>query len=172
MSNDERVIVRLNQELASAFDAYVAQRGYSSRSAAISDLIRAFMDPDDGGGGAQLHGASRPSSVRRRRAHALVEQPGAHDAVRFGEDAERVPQVSKFVSTEAMLLAQFGPTLTYADLAKLLKRREGGLRQTLYVCRAPWCQRLIAARFRIGRRSVFKTPLVAAFLDDFDTNDL
>jgi hypothetical protein len=71
-----------------------------------------------------------------------------------------------------MLVAQFGPTLTYADLASVLKRREGGLRQTLYVCRAPWCQRLIAARIRIGRRAVFKAQLVASFLDDLAAADL
>lgn len=65
-----------------------------------------------------------------------------------------------------MLVAQFGPTLTYADLASVLKRREGGLRQTLYVGRAPWCHRLIACRIKIGRRSVFKAQLIAEYLDE------
>jgi hypothetical protein len=69
--------------------------------------------------------------------------------------------------TEQMLVAQFGPTLTYADLASVLKRREGGLRQTLYVSRAPWCQRLIAARIRIGRRAVFSVAKVASVLDEW-----
>ena len=82
------------------------------------------------------------------------------------DDADAEPAKPPVSRTEQMLVAQFGPTLTYADLASVLKRREGGLRQTLYVCRSPWCHRLIACRIKIGRRSVFTAQLIAAFLDE------
>lgn len=162
----ERVVVWLDETLAEALDAFVARCGYDSRSDALRDLIRTRVYAADGRSPGR--GGTRTAQERRGQAR---DQPARSTSATDDEGpagrSEPVP-----MTTEQLLVAKYGPTMTYAELAAVLKRREGGLRQTLYVGRAPWCQRLIAARRKVGRRSFFRTPLVAAFLEEFADADL
>lgn len=162
----ERVVVWLDASLAAALDAFVTRCSYDSRSDAVREMIRARVHSRDGARTGRA--GTQAAHERRRRAHDLDEgTPKAADAAASVLESEQTP-----MTTEQLLVAKFGPTMTYAELATVLKRREGGLRQTLYVGRAPWCRRLIAARLRIGRRSCFRTALVAAFLEEFAETDL
>ncbi len=67
-------------------------------------------------------------------------------------------------TTEAHMLAQFGPLMTYQALAGVLSRSVGGLRLGLRT-EAPWAQQLRQARRRVGKRVYFHTATIAKFVD-------
>jgi hypothetical protein len=68
------------------------------------------------------------------------------------------------VSTEEILIAQYGPLLTLSQLAKILDRSVEGLRIGLRSSNE-FSQRVNATRIRLGRRVYFSTLKIAAIIE-------
>lgn len=66
---------------------------------------------------------------------------------------------------KSRLFDQYGPLLTYAQLAKILDRTTGGLKASLSRQNSESSRALRSARLRIGGRVYFRTEQVAALLD-------
>jgi len=64
---------------------------------------------------------------------------------------------------EELLLGQYGPLLSIAQLARLLDRSAEGLRIGLRADTA-WSRRINAARLKVGRRVYFRTEEIARVL--------
>lgn len=69
---------------------------------------------------------------------------------------------------EEVLIKQYGPLLSLAQLAQVLDRSTEGLRIGLRAD-AEWSRRINAARLKIGRRVYFRTLEIAQVLSG-DTN--
>lgn len=67
-------------------------------------------------------------------------------------------------TTLEFLLKQYGPTLTLEELAKVLKRKPGGLRSALSMRSEPWAIELNKCKVYLGRRVHFPTEVVANLL--------
>ena len=65
------------------------------------------------------------------------------------------------MSTEEILIAQYGPLLTLSQLAKILDRSTEGLRIGLH-SQNEFAKKINAARVRLGRRVYFSTVKIAA----------
>lgn len=68
------------------------------------------------------------------------------------------------------LIRSYGPLMTIDDLARVLKRREGGrgLRDSMLTNKdAPWAKALAAARVQVGRMVTYRTYAVAAMLEGY-----
>jgi hypothetical protein len=68
------------------------------------------------------------------------------------------------MTIEEILVNQYGPLLSLAELAMILDRSPGGLRCSLRSSRE-WVSRINAARLRLGRRVYFRTTEIANVLD-------
>jgi hypothetical protein len=66
---------------------------------------------------------------------------------------------------KSRLFDQYGPVLTYTQLAKILDRTTGGLKTSLSRQDSESSRALRSARIRIGGRVYFRTEQVAAMLD-------
>jgi hypothetical protein len=66
---------------------------------------------------------------------------------------------------KSRLFDQYGPVLTYGQLAKILDRTTGGLKTSLSRQDSESSRALRDARIRIGGRVYFRTEQVAAMLD-------
>lgn len=69
------------------------------------------------------------------------------------------------MDTKTLLFDQYGPLLTYGQLAKILDRTIGGLKASLSRRDNDSSRALRIARVRIGRRVYFRTERIAALLD-------
>jgi antitoxin (DNA-binding transcriptional repressor) of toxin-antitoxin stability system len=67
------------------------------------------------------------------------------------------------MTIEEVLITQYGPLLSMAQLAKVLDRSPNGLRITLRTS-GEWVARINAARIQVGRRVYFRTSEVAITL--------
>jgi hypothetical protein len=68
------------------------------------------------------------------------------------------------VSTADILVSQYGPLLTIAQLAGILNRSTDGLRISLR-SQNPFSRAVNAARIRLGRRVYFSTTKIAAIIE-------
>lgn len=68
------------------------------------------------------------------------------------------------MSTEAILIAKYGPLMTLAQLAATLARSIEGLRFGLRID-SDFSRKVNAARVRFGRRVYFHTVMIASVLD-------
>ena len=66
---------------------------------------------------------------------------------------------------KSRLFDQYGPLLTYTQLAKILDRTTGGLKTSLSRQDSESSRALRGARIRIGGRVYFRTEQVAAMLE-------
>lgn len=69
------------------------------------------------------------------------------------------------METRAHLLSQYGPLLTYRQLAGLLDRTVGGLKASLSRPSTEDARSLREARVRVGGRAYFRTHQVAELLE-------
>lgn len=67
-------------------------------------------------------------------------------------------------STLNFLLQKYGPTLTLEELAKVLKRKPGGLRSALSMRSEAWAIELNGSKVYVGRRVHFPAEVVANLL--------
>lgn len=67
-------------------------------------------------------------------------------------------------SIEDTLIETYGPLLSMAQLANVLKRSPEGLRIALRKPQA-WTEQMNAAKLKIGRRIYFRTTEIAAVLN-------
>jgi hypothetical protein len=67
------------------------------------------------------------------------------------------------VSTSEILIAQYGPLLTLAQLAKVLDRSAEGLRVSLR-CENEFARKVNTTRVRLGRRVYFSSVKIAAVI--------
>jgi Arc/MetJ-type ribon-helix-helix transcriptional regulator len=102
----ERVVVWLDEALAVALDAFVARCGYDSRSDAVRDLIRARVYAADGR--SRGRGGSRTAQERRGQAR---DEP-AHSTSAADDEAPAVRSEPVPMTTERLLVAKYGPTMT------------------------------------------------------------
>ncbi len=65
------------------------------------------------------------------------------------------------MSTSEILIAQYGPLLTLAQLAKVLDRSAEGLRVSLRY-ESEFARKVNTARVRLGRRVYFSSVKIAA----------
>jgi hypothetical protein len=68
------------------------------------------------------------------------------------------------LSTEEILITQYGPLLTLAQLAKILNRSVEGLRIGLH-SETEFSKKINAARVRLGRRVYFSSVKIAAAIN-------
>lgn len=68
------------------------------------------------------------------------------------------------MTIEEILVNQYGPLLSLAELAMILDRSPGGLRCGLRSS-CEWVSRINTARLRLGRRVYFRTTEIANVLD-------
>lgn len=68
------------------------------------------------------------------------------------------------MSTADILVSQYGPLLTIAQLAGILDRSTDGLRISLR-SQNPFSHAVNAARIRLGRRVYFSTTKIAAIIE-------
>ena len=68
------------------------------------------------------------------------------------------------MTIEENLTKQYGPLLSIAQLAHVLKRSAEGLRISLRGS-TEWAQRVNATRLRLGRRVYFRTAEISQLLD-------
>jgi hypothetical protein len=68
------------------------------------------------------------------------------------------------MTIEEVLVKQYGPLLSLAELAMILDRSPDGLRISLRSS-GEWVSRINAARLRLGRRVYFRTSEIANVLD-------
>jgi hypothetical protein len=68
------------------------------------------------------------------------------------------------MTIEEVLVKQYGPLLSLAELAMILDRSPEGLRISLRSS-GEWVSRINAARLRLGRRVYFRTSEIANVLD-------
>ncbi len=69
------------------------------------------------------------------------------------------------MSTEELLIDQYGPLLSLTDLSKLLKRSPDGLRIALS-SQTDFARKWSAAKRKVGRRVYFRAADVAALIDE------
>ncbi|MEO5793729.1 MAG: hypothetical protein ABIP34_01515 [Rhodoferax sp.] len=67
-------------------------------------------------------------------------------------------------STLNFLLQKYGPTLTLEELARVLKRKPGGLRSALSMHSEAWAIELNSGKVYVGRRVHFPAEIVANLL--------
>ena len=73
------------------------------------------------------------------------------------------------MSTTEYIVNQYGPLLTYQQLAELLGRSVSGLRWTLTAeseKEKTWVKKINNARVKIGRRIHFKTSAIAELIEE------
>ena len=68
------------------------------------------------------------------------------------------------MTIEEVLVKEYGPLLSLAELAMILDRSPDGLRISLKSSN-DWVSRINAARLRLGRRVYFRTSEIANVLD-------
>jgi hypothetical protein len=68
------------------------------------------------------------------------------------------------MTIEEVLVKQYGPILSLAELATIIDRSPDGLRASLRSS-GEWVTRINAARLRLGRRVYFRTSEIANVLD-------
>jgi hypothetical protein len=68
------------------------------------------------------------------------------------------------MTIEEILVKEYGPLLSFAELAMILDRSPDGLRTSLRST-GEWVGRINAARLRLGRRVYFRTSEIANVLD-------
>jgi hypothetical protein len=68
------------------------------------------------------------------------------------------------MTIEEVLVKEYGPLLSFAELAMILDRSPDGLRTSLRSS-GEWVRRINAARLRLGRRVYFRTSEIANVLD-------
>jgi hypothetical protein len=68
------------------------------------------------------------------------------------------------MTIEEVLVKEYGPLLSLAELAMILDRSPDGLRISLKSS-SEWVRRINAARLRLGRRVYFRTSEIANVLD-------
>lgn len=69
------------------------------------------------------------------------------------------------MDTKAHLFGQYGPLLTYAQLAQILDRTVGGLKASMSRLDNEAARKLHATKVRIGGRAYFRTQQVAELLE-------
>jgi hypothetical protein len=67
------------------------------------------------------------------------------------------------MTTEDVLISQYGPLMSVAQLAKVLDRSAEGLRISLRT-ESDWSQPINNARLKVGRRVYFRTSEIARIL--------
>jgi len=68
------------------------------------------------------------------------------------------------MTIEEVLVKEYGPLLSFAELAMILDRSPDGLRTSLRSS-GEWVSRINASRLRLGRRVYFRTSEIANVLD-------
>jgi hypothetical protein len=68
------------------------------------------------------------------------------------------------MTIEEILVKEYGPILSLAELAMILDRSPDGLRVSLRSS-GEWVSRINTARLRLGRRIYFRTSEIANVLD-------
>ena len=70
------------------------------------------------------------------------------------------------MSTAEHMIERYGESMTYEQLAGLLKRSESGLRVTMARRTSSAAEALGNARIRIGRRVYFRTQKIAELIEN------
>lgn len=78
----ERFTISLDDDLARAFDSFIAERGYENRSEAVRDLIRARLEADSVQADAHGHCVASLSYVYNHHQRELAERLAARQHAR------------------------------------------------------------------------------------------
>ena len=81
----------------------------------------------------------------------------------YRDRVERMISEKTTMTIEEVLVKQYGPLLSLAELAKILDRSPEGLRISLRSS-GEWVAQINAARLRLGRRVYFRTSDIANVL--------
>jgi hypothetical protein len=84
---------------------------------------------------------------------------GLHERIEAHMDRRKTA-----MTIEEVLVREYGPLLSFAELAMILDRSPDGLRTSLRSS-GEWVTRINAARLRLGRRVYFRTSEIANVLD-------
>lgn len=120
----QRITISIEDALAEAFDAYLAERGYSSRSEGIRDIVRDFMERDREAHASHENSAANLSYIYQHRLRSLASRLSTmqHDHHDLVFSSTLVPLDHEY-SFETVLLK--GPTKELQAFADMVRSQRG-----------------------------------------------
>jgi CopG family nickel-responsive transcriptional regulator len=145
----ERFTISLDDDLAGAFDAFIATRGYGNRSEAVRDLIRARLERDEGERGAG-HCVAALSFVYNHHARELAERLASHQHAHHDLTVASLHVHLDHENCLETVVLQ-GPVAAVHDLAGRLTAEPGVRHGSLNVISVERAERHTHAPFAPGR---------------------
>lgn len=120
----QRITISIDDALAQAFDAYLAESGYSSRSEGIRDIVRDFMESGRDGNTPHPNSAANLSYIYQHRLRSLASRLSTmqHDHHDLVFSSTLVPLDHEY-SFETVLLK--GPTEELRRFADKVRSQRG-----------------------------------------------